>query len=52
MRIQLDENMPLDFGPLLPEHEIIHVEALGLKGTKNGELLALARAEFDPNQPS
>jgi len=47
MRILLDENMPLDFGSLLPDHEVIHLEALGLKGTKNGELLAFARADFD-----
>lgn len=47
MRILLDENMPLDFGRLLPSHEVQHVEDLGLKGTRNGALLSLARSSYE-----
>lgn len=47
MRILLDENMPLDFGDLLPEHTVDHLETIGKKGTQNGELMALARLKYD-----
>jgi predicted nuclease of predicted toxin-antitoxin system len=47
MRVLLDENMPLDFGDLLPQHVTSHLEGLGMKGTKNGALLALARQSYD-----
>ncbi len=47
MRVLLDENMPLDFGVLLPGHDVDHIETLGLKGTKNGALLELARDSYD-----
>jgi predicted nuclease of predicted toxin-antitoxin system len=47
MRVLLDENMPLDFGALLRGHETRHLEELGMKGTKNGAMLAYARETFD-----
>ncbi|MBI1334916.1 MAG: hypothetical protein GC165_18775 [Armatimonadetes bacterium] len=47
MRILLDENMPLDFGDLLPGHIVDHLELIGHKGTNNGKLLALAREQYD-----
>ena len=47
MRVLLDENMPLDFGLLLAEHDVHHLETIGRKGTQNGELLALARELYD-----
>ena len=47
MRILLDENMPLDFGNILREHVVDHIESIGLKGTQNGKLLALAREKYD-----
>ena len=47
MRILLDENMPIDFGDELPGFEVRHIEAIGHKGTQNGELIALAREEFN-----
>ncbi len=39
--------MPLDFGQLLTGHNSHHIETLGLKGTKNGALLALARSHYE-----
>ncbi|MBX3381347.1 MAG: DUF5615 family PIN-like protein [Phycisphaeraceae bacterium] len=42
MKILLDENMPLKFRRLLPEHEAITVEYMGWKGLRNGKLLAAA----------
>jgi predicted nuclease of predicted toxin-antitoxin system len=43
MRILLDENMPPNFGKLLPDHQVVHVEDMGQKGIRNGELLKIAR---------
>ncbi len=47
MRILLDESLPRPLARLLPEHEVGTVAAMGWKGTRNGELLQLAAAEFD-----
>ena len=42
MKILLDENVPVDILPLLRavEHEAESVNFIGLKGLKNGDLLA------------
>ena len=47
MRLLLDENMPHDFRHYLPGHDARTVDYMRWKGRKNGELLALARDEFD-----
>jgi hypothetical protein len=48
MRVLLDENFPLELVWDFKEHDCAHVVSLGWKGTKNGELLALAEgAGFD-----
>ncbi len=47
MRILLDESVPSPLRLLLPEHECISVQQRGWKGSKNGDLLRLAAAEFD-----
>jgi len=48
MRVLLDENFPLELVKDFIGHECAHVVSLGWKGTKNGELLALAvDAGFD-----
>jgi predicted nuclease of predicted toxin-antitoxin system len=48
MRLILDENLPVSlldrFGP---EHETDHVERLGWKGLKNGELLRRISGQYD-----
>jgi predicted nuclease of predicted toxin-antitoxin system len=47
MRALLDENVPEGICGLFGSLEAVHVEHLGLKGVANGELLDLARADFD-----
>ncbi len=47
MRVLLDENMPLDLDQLMPGFIVSHLETIGLKGTQNGELLAVARRDYD-----
>ena len=47
MRILLDENTPQELVTQLPGHEVSHVDTLGYKSLSNGELLAVAREEFD-----
>ena len=47
MRVLLDENMPVDFAPELPGHEVATVQQLGWDGLKNGELLRNAAGRFD-----
>jgi hypothetical protein len=48
MRVLLDENLPLRLAAEFEGHECSHVISLGWAGTKNGELLDLARREgFD-----
>ncbi len=44
MKIIVDENADEMFPEFMPEHDALHVVALGWKGTKNGELLAKAEA--------
>ncbi len=47
MRVLLDECVPRKLKLELPEHEVLTVTERGWSGVKNGELLALAVAEFD-----
>ena len=47
MRILLDENIRSSFTDYLSPHVAIHVDALGLKGLRNGEPLDYARTNFD-----
>ena len=47
MKLLLDENMPHDFRYYLPEQEVRTVDYMGWKGKGNGELIALARDDFD-----
>ncbi len=47
MRVLLDECVPRRLRRELPGHEVLTVTGHGWSGIKNGELLALAGAEFD-----
>lgn len=47
MRVLLDECLPRKLRRELPEHEVRTVLEAGWSGTKNGELLRRAAAEFD-----
>jgi len=47
MRVLLDESLPRQLATHLVGHETLDVYAQGWSGTKNGELLRLAAAEFD-----
>jgi hypothetical protein len=47
MRVLLDECVPRKLRRELPGHEVLTVTERGWSGIKNGELLALAQAEFD-----
>ena len=47
MRILLDESVPRRLSSLLAGHTATTVARQGWAGVKNGELLALAAAEFD-----
>lgn len=47
MRVLLDECVPRRLGRELTEHEVLTVTERGWSGIENGELLALAEAEFD-----
>jgi hypothetical protein len=47
MRVLLDECVPRKLKRELPEHEVLTVTEKGWSGIMNGELLALAGAEFD-----
>ncbi len=47
MRILLDESLPRQLGREFVGHEADDVHALEWSGKENGELLALAEAEFD-----
>lgn len=47
MRILLDENVPIALIPLLEGHQVDHVDPLGMKSVRNGELLAFARLHYD-----
>ena len=47
MRALLDENVPEELASAFETLNAQHIESLGLKGITNGELLKLARAEYD-----
>jgi predicted nuclease of predicted toxin-antitoxin system len=47
MRVLLDECVPRKLRRELSEHEVHTVTERGWSGVENGELLALAEAEFD-----
>ena len=47
MRILLDESLPRQLAPLIPEHEVRTVKQMGWAGTRNGPLLQLAARQFD-----
>lgn len=47
MRVLLDECLPRKLRSLLPGHEVSTTPEKGWSGKRNGELLALAQAEFD-----
>lgn len=47
MRVLLDECLPKKLKRLLPGHEVWTTAEKGWAGKRNGELLALAQAEFD-----
>ena len=47
MRLLLDESVPRRLRRALPNHEVKTVVEMGWGGIKNGNLLALAAADFD-----
>jgi predicted nuclease of predicted toxin-antitoxin system len=47
MRVLLDECVPRKLRRELSDHEVLTVTERGWSGVENGELLALAEAEFD-----
>ena len=47
MNVLLDEDVPHPFRHHLPGHDVWTVDYMGLKGTVNGALFALARDDFD-----
>ena len=47
MKLLLDENMPHAFRHDIPGHDVRTADYMGWKGRINGELLTLARDEFD-----
>ncbi len=47
MRVLLDECVPKGLEAELPDHAVRTVSEMGWSGTKNGELLQKAAAQFD-----
>ena len=47
MRVLLDESVPWALRHYLSNHEVRTVKYMGWDGKTNGELLELARGEFD-----
>ena len=47
MKLLLDESVPMQLRSLLIGHDVSTVRHTGWSGKSNGELLALARDEFD-----
>ena len=47
MRVLLDEDLPWQLRHYFPDHEVFTTAYMGWKSKGNGELLALARDEFD-----
>ena len=44
MKVLVDENIDRDFPPLIGDHDVLHVLAMGWGGIKNGELMRLVEA--------
>ncbi len=47
MRLLLDESLPRRLGQELHGHEVVTVPDMGWAGKANGELLTLARGQFE-----
>ncbi len=47
MRILLDENLPVDLGTELTDHEVSTVTSLGWQGIKYSDLLRRAQGQFE-----
>ncbi len=47
MRLLIDESLPRRLGRELRGHRVVTVPEMGWAGKTNGELLSLARGEFD-----
>jgi len=47
MRVLLDENIRQAFAQELLSHEVDHVEEVGLKSVRNGQLIQVAREKYD-----
>lgn len=47
MRTLLDENVPAELSPKFKTLQAVHIEEIGRKGAKNGELLSIARQDFE-----
>ncbi len=47
MRLLLDEGLPWAFRKLFTTHDAVTVDYMGWKSKSNGELLELARNDFD-----
>jgi hypothetical protein len=46
-RVLLDECIPVQLAPELPNHHVRTIREMAWRGKKNGELLQLAAGEFD-----
>ncbi len=47
MRITLDHNLDWRLKRLLPDHEVVTAKEMGWQEAEDGDLLAVAEAEFD-----
>ena len=47
MKALLDENVPAELSALFHTLLAVHVEEIGYKGAKNGELLSVARSDYE-----
>lgn len=47
MRTLLDENVPAELSASFQALKAVHIEEIGRKGTKNGELLSIARSAYE-----
>ena len=47
MRTLLDENVPAELSGCFQVLRAVHIEEIGHKGAKNGQLLSIARASYE-----
>jgi hypothetical protein len=47
VRVILDENVPIQTGQFLKDHDVTTVQRKGWAGVENGDLLKLVDGEFD-----